>query len=203
MKDIDHLIWSGILILLVMSAIGNYNGLLNRCIFGWIYPDNRLETFLMPWICLSLGVVTFPVISFHVILSSSLFIYSFLRVDRFSITLEGRTTRPQWMERFSVLSLVILWLLSTVSAFYTAASFVLIFSPDLGHLIEEHEDVLPSPLMIQVWKIASWITAGSSILFSLQFAWWIQRKLVFALALALVPFQIWIWTTWVLMGALF
>ncbi|MDE0115503.1 MAG: hypothetical protein OXT07_02610 [bacterium] len=93
--------------------------------------------------------------------------------------------------------------MSTVSAFYTAASFVLMFGPDLGHLIEGHEDLLPSPIMIQVWKIASWILAGSSILFSLQFAWWIQRKLVFVLALALAPFQIWVWTSWVLMGVLF
>ena len=176
---------------------------IKRWAFAWLYPDDRFETFLVPWIIISLSMKLAPFFLLHTVLSTLLFVYSVFRVDENRLAFESGTSRPHWMERFSVLGLVILWFVVTISAFYTAVSIVLWSGPGSAYLLQVDEGIIPSSFWLQIWKLAAWIVAVSSILFSLQFAWWVQKKLVFALALLVVPFQLWLWTSWVLHGTLY
>ncbi len=171
---------------------------------GWLYPDNRLETFLLPWIICSVATIGSGFLFVHIIQSAIFVGYALVRSDRVSALDAQGGIRPQWMERLNLPTLLALWLIVTALVFYTAATIVgFVFGPGSEHLKQISEGIEAKSFWLQMWVVVVWVTAITSTLLSMIFAWWTQRKLILVSALTVAPFQLWLWAAYVLGGVLY
>ncbi len=176
---------------------------IKRRLFGWLYHEDSLDKILIPWIIVSLAISLVPFHLWHVIAVFLLLFYGFFYLKISTEKDCSDLIRPYWMEQLRTPALVRLWILVTYSAWRTGVSFITGSAPSYERLVDLEKGIVIPSTMFYIWKIGAWGIVIISILFSIQFAWWVRWKPILIVAIMLVPVQLWVWTNRISHGLIF